>query len=195
MQPTPSVSIVLEISEEVRREGEGLSFIILGRFRCRDGFVLRVRWGLSARGTVGVDFPLLWSRSLSCCCISFTFDVLPSCVGRCFFSLNMFGPGAVGLLASTILEFSFALGARVLVPSSRVLLGDDVLSCVGLLLVPGVLGPSSCVGFPNHAAPGAGLLFSDLLCFGGLPVGGCVGSGSWFTCVVPVFSASMAEWE
>ena len=43
MQPTPSIWIVSEVSEEVRRGGEDLSFIILGRFRCRDGFVLRVR--------------------------------------------------------------------------------------------------------------------------------------------------------
>ena len=110
----------------------------------------------------------------------------------------MLGPGAIGLLASTSTEFMLALGAGILDASNCLLFGDVllcVLSCVEPLSGPDVLGPSSCVGFSDTAALGAGVLLSTLLWSGGLPIDGCVGNISWFTRVGQGFSASRAEGE
>ena len=170
------------------------------------------------RGAVGVIFghfllvfPLFWHRSLSCCCISCILELLllPDgcvgwkvskallfCVGGCGISFSILGPRAIFSLAFTSTDCILALGAGVLTASNCVLCGDVllcVLTCVELLQGPGVLGPSSCVGFPDTIAPGTGV-FSALLSSGGLPLGGCVGNISWFTCLGSA-SRAVGEWE
>ena len=112
-------------------------------------FALLLNIFMGSWGAVGVIFghflllfALLWHRSLNCCCISSifvllllpdgcvgwgVFKALLSCVGGCFISFSMLGPGAIGLLAFTSTEFILALGAGILVASNCLLFGDVLL--------------------------------------------------------------------
>ena len=108
--------------------------------------------------------------------------VLP-CVGPPQGS-GVLGPSScVGFSVFTSNDCILALGAGVLSASNCVLCGDVLLwvpTCIGPPQGPGLLGPSSCVGFSVFTSNGCILALGA----GVLPVSNCVLCGDVIPCIL-----------